>query len=71
MASEGVAYADGLFYFIGSHGHPRDRKHKLDPVKDCAEIEAKILACSKIIRGAVGATGERLEAGSLPNPAYA
>jgi hypothetical protein len=38
LDGEGVAYADGSFYVIGSHGHPRDRKHKLDPVENADEI---------------------------------
>jgi hypothetical protein len=50
LDGEGVAYADGFYYVIGSHGHPRDRGHKLYPIRDAAEIEAKIMASSKIIR---------------------
>ena len=33
LDGEGVAYADGFFYVIGSHGHPRDSDHRLDPTK--------------------------------------
>jgi len=47
---EGVAYADGYFYVIGSHGHPRDRSNKLDPVRDAAKIRASLAASSKVIR---------------------
>lgn len=49
---EGVAYADGHFYVIGSHGHPRDKDKKLDPTKpkDAAKIKASIQASSRVIR---------------------
>jgi hypothetical protein len=50
LDGEGVAFADGFFYVIGSHGHPRGRGHKLYPIRDAAEIEAKIMASSKIVR---------------------
>src|SRR5258708_16670405 len=42
LDGEGVAYADGFFYVIGSHGHPRDSNHRLDPDKDAATIAAQI-----------------------------
>ncbi len=47
---EGVTYADGVFLIIGSHGHPRDKKNKLDPTKDAAKIDASIRANSRIIQ---------------------
>lgn len=47
---EGVAFSDGFFYVIGSHGHPRDRKKKLREGRDDAEIVAKIAASSQIVR---------------------
>ncbi|UHC18296.1 DUF3616 domain-containing protein [Methylobacterium currus] len=47
---EGVAYADGAFLIVGSHGHPRDKKNKLDPTKDAAKIEASIRASSRIVQ---------------------
>lgn len=50
LDGEGVAYADGFFYVIGSHGHPRDSDHKLDPSKDAAKIAARIAASSQIVR---------------------
>ena len=50
LDGEGVAYANGFFYVIGSHGHPRDTQHKLDPHKDAAKIKAKIAASSQVIR---------------------
>jgi hypothetical protein len=50
LDGEGVAYTQADFYVIGSHGHPRDRQHKLDPQRDAAEIAAKIAASSKIVR---------------------
>jgi hypothetical protein len=50
LDGEGVAYASGSFYVIGSHGHPRDKHHKLDPVGNAAEIAARIAASSQIVR---------------------
>lgn len=35
---------------IGSHGHPRDPKHKLDPIGDRKLIAARIKASSQIVR---------------------
>ena len=57
LDGEGVAYADGFFYVIGSHGHPRDSDHKLDPVRDAAKIKARIAAASQIVRFRAGADG--------------
>ncbi|QBR71854.1 hypothetical protein CU048_11895 [Beijerinckiaceae bacterium] len=50
LDGEGVAYADGFFYVMGSHGHPRDPDHKLNPERDKDKIDAKIAASSQIIR---------------------
>ena len=50
LDGEGVAYSDGFFYVIGSHGHPRDSAHRLDPNKDAAKIAAHIAASSQIVR---------------------
>jgi len=50
LDGEGVAYADGFYYVIGSHGHPRDSDHKLDPVRDAEKIKARIAAASQIVR---------------------
>lgn len=50
LDGEGVAYADGFFYVIGSHGHPRDSDHRLDPNRDAARIAAHIAASSQIVR---------------------
>ena len=36
LDGEGVAYVDGFYYVIGSHGHPRDSDHELDPKKHAA-----------------------------------
>jgi hypothetical protein len=41
---------------MGSHGHPRDSKHSLDPISDADKIRAKIAASSQIIRVAAQAT---------------
>ena len=50
LDAEAVAFDDGFFYVVGSHGHPRDADHKLDPVKDAAKIAAEIKASSKVVR---------------------
>ena len=51
LDGEGVAYADGWFYVMGSHGHPRDRQMKLDPVADAAKISSQeSAASSQIVR---------------------
>jgi len=57
LDGEGVAYADGFYYVIGSHGHPRDSDHKLDPVRDAAKIKARIAAASQIVRFRAGTDG--------------
>jgi len=63
LDGEGVAYADGFFYVIGSHGHPRDKDRTLDPVRDAAKIRAQIIAASQVIRLRVDpATGRPLTA---------
>jgi|SRR6185312_13236996 len=43
LDGEGVAYADGFFYVIGSHGHPRN-------AGDAAKVAARIAASSQIVR---------------------
>jgi len=50
LDGEGVAYENGFFYVIGSHGHPRDKAKKLDPVTDADKIRARIAASSQLIR---------------------
>lgn len=50
LDGEGVAFTDGYFYVIGSHGHPRDKGHKLDPVKQADRIAASIRASSRVVR---------------------
>jgi hypothetical protein len=50
LDGEGVAYADDCFYVIGSHGHPRDKKKELDPLRDRDEIDARIAASSQVVR---------------------
>lgn len=55
LDGEGVAYADGYYYVLGSHGHPRDTRHKLDPIKDADKIRARIAASSQIVRVAAHA----------------
>jgi hypothetical protein len=50
LDGEGVAYENGSFYVIGSHGHPRDEDHTLDPIANADEIAARIAASSQIVR---------------------
>jgi Protein of unknown function (DUF3616) len=50
LDGEGVAFAKGHYYIIGSHGHPRDKKREFDPKKDAEEIKARIFASSQIVR---------------------
>lgn len=50
LDGEGVAYADGAFYVIGSHGHPRDKDHELDATNDAERIAAHIAAASQIAK---------------------
>ena len=50
LDGEGIAYSDGYYYVMGSHGYPRDTGHKLDPIKDADEIRARIAASSQIVR---------------------
>jgi Protein of unknown function (DUF3616) len=50
LDGEGVAFANGFYYVMGSHGHPRDKDHKLDPVTDADKIKARIAASSQIVR---------------------
>jgi hypothetical protein len=50
LDGEGVAYADGYYYVMGSHGYPRDRDGKLNPIKDADKIRARIAASSQIVR---------------------
>src|SRR5262249_11870229 len=47
LDGEGVAFADGAFYVIGSHGQPRHSRSKLDPARDAARIAARIRASSQ------------------------
>ena len=50
LDGEGVAFSNGFYYVIGSHGHPRDSEGKLDPVDDAELIKARIAATSQIVR---------------------
>jgi Protein of unknown function (DUF3616) len=49
LDGEGVAFANGFYYVMGSHGHPRDKDHKLDPTADADKIKARIAATSQIV----------------------
>ncbi len=46
LDGEGVAYADGFYYVMGSHGRPR----KSDETKLSDKTKAKIVASSQIVR---------------------
>jgi hypothetical protein len=67
LDGEGVAFSNGYYYVIGSHGHPRDKDHKLDPKTDAAKIRAKIGASSQIVR--FRTTGEDGNASGLERTA--
>jgi hypothetical protein len=61
LDGEGVAYDSGSFYVIGSHGHPRDKDHILDPTTNAEEIAARIAATSQVVRIRLeNSTGEKL-----------
>src|SRR5258708_78871 len=67
LDGEGVAFAEGFYYVIGSHGHPRDKKRKLDPVKDKEEIDARIIAASQVVRIKAGPNGRVSAVDRSPN----
>jgi len=50
LDGEAVAFAEGRYYVMGSHGHPRDKKGRLDPKLDAAEIKARIAASCQVVR---------------------
>ncbi|AOF93675.1 DUF3616 domain-containing protein [Sinorhizobium sp. RAC02] len=58
LDGEGVAFADGAFYVIGSHGHPRDKDHELDPTNDAERIAAHIAAASQIAKVTINTGGK-------------
>jgi hypothetical protein len=60
LDGEGVAFARGSYYVMGSHGYPRDKEHKLDPTADADKIKARIAASSQIVR--LRADGTNVEA---------
>lgn len=62
LDGEAVAYEEGFYYVIGSHGHPRDRLQNLDAVADKPEIEARIAASSRLFR--IGATAPYMVTGT-------
>lgn len=57
LDGEGVAFADGAFYVIGSHGHPRDKDHELDPTNDAERVAAHIAAASQIAKVTINTGG--------------
>ncbi len=48
LDGEGVAFADGYFYVMGSHGRPRKK------IEDTAKLDARIKASSQLIRIRLG-----------------
>ena len=50
LDGEGVAYDDGAFYVIGSHGHPRHDDSDCDLAQPSAKNRAKIGAASQVVR---------------------
>jgi len=64
LDGEGVAYADGYFYVVGSHGRPRRDKHANDQRKEEARVAAGIAASSRLIRLKYDAAGD----GIVPEP---
>jgi len=67
LDGEGVAFAKGFYYVMGSHGYPRDKKGKLDPKDDADEIRARISASSQIVRfRTTGEDGNASEIKSTP-----
>ena len=59
LDGEGVAYAGGHFYVIGSHGRPRDKDGKLKESEKRDLLNAQITASSQLIKiwlNAAGAT---------------
>lgn len=48
LDGEGVAYADGYFYVVGSHGRPRHARQATE--KDRSSLAALIAASSKLVR---------------------
>jgi hypothetical protein len=63
LDAEGVAYADGVFYVIGSHGRAR---HDDDAEKE-AKNEAKASATRKVFRIALTRNDVDIETGKLKN----
>jgi hypothetical protein len=53
LDGEGVDFADGLYYVIGSHGHPRDWDNELDPEKNRIASQAGSSEAGALIRRAV------------------
>jgi hypothetical protein len=67
LDGEGVAFAGGFYYVVGSHGHPRDKKHKLDAANDKEEIDARITAASQVVRVKPGPNGTAVADERSPN----
>ena len=61
LDAEGVAYADGFFYVVGSHGRPRHESSK----KKEARNDAKAAATRKIFRVALSGDNVDLVTGEL------
>ena len=60
LDAEGVAYADGFFYVVGSHGRPRNEEGKSE-----TEISARTLATRHLYRIGLSKTGVDVATGKL------
>jgi hypothetical protein len=63
LDAEGVAFAGGFFYVIGSHGRPRHEDGK----EDSAEIDARVKASSRIFRIRFAFNSIDIKTGKLVN----
>lgn len=62
LDAEGVAYADGFFYVVGSHGRPRN-----EDGKSAAEIKARTLASRHLYRIKLPMAAINLKTGKIGN----
>jgi hypothetical protein len=65
LDAEAVAYADGAFYVIGSHGRPRHEKTAEEEAKKAAKNDAKAAASKHLFRIRFGAASVDMQTGKL------
>ena len=65
LDAEAVAYADGAFYVIGSHGRPRHEKTAEEEAKKAAKNDAKAAASKHLFRVRFGAGSVDMKTGKL------